>query len=48
MAIFPLPLLAVNNVPEPQPPANCMARPNINDPITTDKLTGATVPIILP
>ena len=48
ITILVLPLPAVNKVPEPQPPPNCMARPNIKDPITTDKLTGAIAPTIVP
>src|SRR5476649_2629044 len=39
-----LPLPTVNNVPEAQPPPNCMPMPKINAPNTTDTPAGATSP----
>ena len=41
-----LPPPAVNSVPEAQPPPSCMPMPKINEPITTDTLTGETLPSI--
>ena len=34
----------VNSVPEPQPPPNCMPKPKISEPMTTDRPTGPVMP----